>query len=445
MGADESGDEGSYIEFDDMPIYAKVPMWILLAKIPPQAKIAWIFLFEHANIASQMNQKKAVAPKMDTIAHAIGTTRQRLRKFLDELVDIGALEIREYRYAGGMRRGYAYKILHKLPAKHDGPASLGEYYKGVGGDGFEWVLHRRAGAEEVISAGQAGRYPMATAGRSPKETVGRDPKETVDGDPKHPAVRTARRTKPLVAGKSKTPPPPSSVGAGEGATAEPPLEDEEMKSYDEDPSPEARAHYEGEIEEETAENEPDGLQEGLEGVRGLIASLPGLEGAQEGSCGFLEYPVAEALAAGWTETALRAALIRHTDVAQARNKAVIPSWYANAFSKIGPAPKTATPLCAHPGHRLAPTPDPVNGGCLPCNTVAARGPAADKPAERGPVPDGGGDALTMEQAMASMRRTVHTRGSFREDTGSRRQMPHHRAKDAADQACEQANSMLREG
>lgn len=229
------------------------------------------------------------------------------------------------------------------------------------------------------------------------------------------------------------------AGAREDATPEAPLEDEEeMKSYDEDPSPGARAHYEGESEEGTAENGPDGLQEGLEGVRRFIASLPGLEGAQEGAYGFLEYPVAEALAAGWTEQALKATLIRHTDVRQARNPGVIPSWYANAFSKIGEAPKPVVPLCAHPGHARNPVSDPVNGGCLPCNTVLRQAPAV--PVRRERIEPVSSDDVV---SAADLIRQAMRNRKFDAREPSRRQMPGHRAKDQADQARRQAGELLR--
>ena len=288
------------------------------------------------------------------------------------------------------------------------------------------------------------RHPGSTGVADEGEVVG---KTTTGGRKNDHGGRNSVADEPLTSdsGSLKKPslknPPPQAfrAGAREDATPEAPLEDEEeMKSYDEDPSPEARAHYEGESEEGTAENGPDGLQEGLEGVRRFIASLPGLEGAQEGAYGFLEYPVAEALAAGWTEQALKATLIRHTDVRQARNPGVIPSWYANAFSKIGEAPKPVVPLCAHPGHARNPVSDPVNGGCLPCNTVLRQAPAV--PVRRERIEPVSSDDVV---SAADLIRQAMRNRKFDAREPSRRQMPGHRAKDQADQARRQAGELLR--
>lgn len=433
-------DEGSFIDCDtDMPFYTPVPMWITLAKIPPQSKIAWTFLAEHTNVGRQMGVKRITAPKMETIAKALGTSRQRLRGFFDALEEIGALKITEFRYMGGMRRGYTYKVYSKVPEGYDGPTSLAEYYKGLGVTQFEWVQHRNEAAETAVSAGQPGRYQTAPTGGTQTDPADRHQTATADGDQKTPAIRKARRSKPLVGGNPvPPPPPPSSVGPGEDATPEAPLEeDEEMKGNNDNPSAEPRAHLpqerEGGEEESYADNEPQALPDGLVDIPGWLATLPGLGGAQRSLCGFLEYPVMQALAAGWTLEALAAYLAPKVDPDRAHNKNSIPIWYANHLKDLPAPPKAVVPLCDNPAHARNPKEDPVRGGCFWCNSAPKAGTIVQ--------PEPLVDPIDMTTAVAACRKAITDR--FTGPERSRNQMPHHRAKDEADRNRAKANDLLR--
>jgi hypothetical protein len=429
----EEYEESGYIECDDMPIYAQVPMWITLANIPPQSKIAWIFLSEHANVARQMGKKRVVAPKMDTIAKAIGTSRQRLRKFLKELVDIGALEQHQYRYAGGMRRGYTYKIRSAVPAEYSGPTSLGEYYNGVGGYQFEWMEHRTEGAEKAISAGQAGGVPMTPTGGYLKDPTEGSPSVPVEGDQKSPAIRSDRRSKPFVGGSSVLPPPPpSSVGAGEDATPEAPLEeDEEIENFE--------TNNDG-FAIDTSQEGLEGASEGPDGIPEWLATLPGLNGPQAPAHGFLEYPVMLAVRAGWTLQALKKHLAPLVDPSKARSKNAIPGWYDRHLGELPEPPKAVVPLCDNPAHQLSPQEDPVNGGCLLCNTQAATGPREKTAIPPGILQDTGGDTVALGVAFRADRRAKRL---ARVAEPSRSDTPQVRAHREAERNRVKANDLLR--
>ena len=238
--------------------------------------------------------------------------------------------------------------------------------------------------------------------------------------------------------RTNTPPPPSSVGPGEDATPEAPLkEDEEMKGNDENPSAEPRAHLpqerEGGEEESFADNEPQGLPDGLVDIPGWLATLPGLGGAQRSLCGFLEYPVMQALAAGWTLEALAAYLAPKVDPDRAHNKNSIPIWYANHLKELPAPPKAVVPLCDNPAHARNPKEDPVRGGCFWCNSA----PKAGTTVEPEPLVD----PIDMTTAVAACRQSLANR--FTGPERSRNQMPHHRAKDEADRNRAKANDLLR--
>ncbi|MBD3004760.1 hypothetical protein [Streptomyces sp. 5-10] len=208
---------GNIIDPSGMPtFYTPNPVWITLARIKPQAKIAWTFLAEHANVGRQMGVQNLPCPKMDTIAEAIGTSRKQLRFYLDDLVDIGALEIEEYRYAGGMRRGYRYKPIFNPPADYDGPTSLKQFYDGREGSQFEWMMHRQEAANTDETAGQPGGSQMTSSGGGHPAPADSSHSDTVEGGRKNPAYRKARRSKPVGANPSLSPSSPTE-GAGSGA------------------------------------------------------------------------------------------------------------------------------------------------------------------------------------------------------------------------------------
>lgn len=222
------------------------------------------------------------------------------------------------------------------------------------------------------------------------------------------------------------------------ASAEPRLEeDEEMKGNNDNPSAEPRAHLpqerEGGEEESYADNEPQALPDGLVDIPGWLATLPGLGGAQRSLCGFLEYPVMQALAAGWTLEALAAYLAPKVDPDRAHNKNSIPIWYANHLKELPAPPKAVVPLCDNPAHARNPKEDPVRGGCFWCNSAPKAGTIVQ--------PEPLVDPIDMTTAVAACRKAITDR--FTGPERSRNQMPHHRAKDEADRNRAKANDLLR--
>jgi hypothetical protein len=226
-------------------------------------------------------------------------------------------------------------------------------------------------------------------------------------------------------------------------TPEAPREEDEIESNGNDtPSAEPRADLPQEREggEEVFDGQKSSQRspERLEAVRTFIGSLPGVNGQQTAAQPALEDGVAEALERGFTFDTLRAALIAHTDWAKARDPKVIPAWYVNAFPKIGDPPKSVTPLCDNPAHAHQPMPDPVDGGCLPCNTLATRGPITKTALEPGVKVDIDGDST---DAGAVLRAAIQKR-RFGGDTRSRKQTPAQRMGDEADANRAKANQLL---
>jgi hypothetical protein len=242
---------------------------------------------------------------------------------------------------------------------------------------------------------------------------------------------------PLKAGKN-TPPPPSSVGAGShDATPEAPLEDEEeMKGRDDKHTPSAPPE-EWSAGRAAFEEATDGVQEALLGALGFLGTLPGLNGLQNGSYGFLAESVVEAFDAGWTEDTLRTWLKPLIDPTKAKNPGAVPTWYARHLGGLPDAPKPVVPLCNHPGHQQAPKKDPVNGGCFFCNTQAATGPRT-KTAMKGNDVVETTDALT---ARALCRQAVATRFKMTEPPETETSAL--RAWREADENRRKANDLLR--
>lgn len=265
-----------------------------------------------------------------------------------------------------------------------------------------------------------------------------------------PNAQNSVQNKPLTSenaaflGSSSVPSSASSSSAcaqeRDAAPPEAPLEeDEEFESKDMTPSAEPRGALPQEREDESyAENEPDGPSDGFGGIPEWLMTLPGLSGPQAPPCGFLEYPVMEALRAGWTFDTLKAHLKPLVNPDLARNRNAIPGWYDKHLSSLPAPPKAVTPLCDNPAHAKNPKEDPVKGGCFFCNTQAAAGILEGTSIQPEPVTDTV-DALT---ARDLCRRAVANR-AFNEKEPSRTQMPHHRALDEAERNRNSANRLLR--
>jgi hypothetical protein len=228
------------------------------------------------------------------------------------------------------------------------------------------------------------------------------------------------------------PPPPSSVGAGEDATPEAPLEeDEEIENFE--------TNNDG-FASGTPQEGLEGASEGLDGIPEWLATLPGLNGPQAPAHGFLEYPVMLAVRAGWTLQALKKHLAPLVDPSKARSKNAIPGWYDRHLGELPEPPKAVVPLCDNPAHQLSPQEDPVNGGCLLCNTQAATGPREKTAIPPGILQDTGGDTVALGVAFRADRRAKRL---ARVAEPSRSDTPQVRAHREAERNRVKANDLLR--
>lgn len=139
---------------EDWPTYyTAVPVWVLLSGVSGQAYKAYGFLAEHIN--SRTPGRRISCPKQVAIARILGLKNPRqVAKYTAELEAVGAVRVEEYRYAGGMRRGYRYHVRFNPPKGYAGPTSLHDFY---------------AANEDVRAASNAGRTAAATgktAGRA---------------------------------------------------------------------------------------------------------------------------------------------------------------------------------------------------------------------------------------------------------------------------------------
>lgn len=284
------------------------------------------------------------------------------------------------------------------------------------------------------------------------------PAETQDDSSSAPTCRILTVGDPTVgeaAALSKTafpkpertntpPPPPSSVGAGEDATPEAPLEeDEEMNESKANDDGSAIAGTASRDERELLEDAGSAvrLPVGFEEVRMVLDRLPRLEAAHVTTEGRLWGKIVDALGSGWDPVALAKVLTRHTDADKARSVRVLPDWYANAFDSLPDRPvKPVVALCGHPGHQLSPQEDPVNGGCLLCNTQAATGPREKTAIEPDSVRDAQDDAVALGVAFRADRRAKRL---ARVAEPSRSDTPQVRAHREAERNRVKANDLLR--
>jgi hypothetical protein len=231
----------------------------------------------------------------------------------------------------------------------------------------------------------------------------------------------------------------SSSARGDGyATPEAPLEEDEkeIRGDKHNPSAEPREWSE---ERAAFEKATGGVQEALAGAMGFLGTLPGLTGLQEGAYGFLADIVVAAFDAGWTQDTLKTHLKPLVDPGKAKNPGAVPTWYARHLAGLPEAPRPVVPLCRNPAHTLNPTPDPVNGGCLPCNTQAATGRREKTRLE----PEEATETTDAVTAMALCRQAVTTRNFAGRPDTPRDETPALRAWRQADQSRRQANDLIR--
>lgn len=129
---DPYGDDGNEITLDDWPaVFTNIPVWILLADLSDRAYRMYCFLAEHINsqLRKEPMAKRIAFPKQKAIALVLGLKDDRkVARYRTELAGLGAIEVEEYRYMGGMRRGYRYKVRFNPPPGYSGAVSLEHFY-----------------------------------------------------------------------------------------------------------------------------------------------------------------------------------------------------------------------------------------------------------------------------------------------------------------------------
>ncbi|MFE3502932.1 hypothetical protein [Kitasatospora sp. NPDC059160] len=124
---DDQGEE--LVPDEDWPtFFTMVPVWLLLCGCSAQAYRMYAFLAEHIN--QREPGKRIACPKQVAVARVLGLKDDRqVARYRQELAGLGALRVEEYRYNGGMRRGYRYVVRFNPPAGFEGLRSLQAFYE----------------------------------------------------------------------------------------------------------------------------------------------------------------------------------------------------------------------------------------------------------------------------------------------------------------------------
>lgn len=165
---------------EDWPTYyTRVPVWILLAGASAQAYRLYAFLAEHIN--NSRPGQRISCPKQTAIALVLGLKNpKQVARYANELAAMGAIRIAEYRYAGGMRRGYKYHVRFNPPAGYTGLVSLSQFYE-AHPEVRSAANQGRVSAALDKMAGHAGGTPESTSGGTADSTARGATKDTVHG------------------------------------------------------------------------------------------------------------------------------------------------------------------------------------------------------------------------------------------------------------------------
>lgn len=126
--------------------FTMVGDWVLLSDLSPQAKLLYALLAAHINI---VEGDRKVWPSLETLAGWMGVKQPRsVSKYVDELVEIGALQKEQQRTADGLRTRNAYYVEGEPPAGLPTPTRFSDFYA------------QRAAARREL-AGQAVARPSA--------------------------------------------------------------------------------------------------------------------------------------------------------------------------------------------------------------------------------------------------------------------------------------------
>lgn len=154
--------------------FTMVGDWVLTSGVKPQAHTLYWALSAHV---SMTRSDADVWPKQEVLAQLCGFSRtQSLAPYLDQLVEIGAIEMELIRYAGNSRQRYRYTVHENPPEGYTGPTSLADLYAALGESEDGVVIVPKEGRQ-----GQAGGVATAAA-------------QAATDAPKKPRRRTRAKT-----------------------------------------------------------------------------------------------------------------------------------------------------------------------------------------------------------------------------------------------------------
>lgn len=95
--------------------------------VSAKAYLMYAFLAEHIN--NRTPGQRIACPKQTAIARVMGLKDDRkVAAYRRELEALGAIRVSEYRYRGGMRRGYRYVVRFNPSEAYQGLLTLGQFY-----------------------------------------------------------------------------------------------------------------------------------------------------------------------------------------------------------------------------------------------------------------------------------------------------------------------------
>ena len=196
--------------------------WVALSGIDDHAKALYWCLSMHVNVTRGDTE---VWPSRYTLAEWCGFAKaESVDRYLAQLVDLGAVEIRQHRHAGGMRARNRYIVHGNPPDDYTGARSL-----------HEWYQRRRAEAdpEPARSPLQRTTAPPAETRETPAQPVVRSSglPESAPADLGSPLQRTVTKTKnnktnTTTRARARTAPAPATLPKAEGEGETPPKDDE---------------------------------------------------------------------------------------------------------------------------------------------------------------------------------------------------------------------------
>ncbi|MEU9480785.1 helix-turn-helix domain-containing protein [Streptomyces sp. NPDC048191] len=173
-------DEHEVYSSDAPPAFTMVPEWITYSDLKPAQREFWTVL---ASCVNHDRPDNRVWPAGPELADAMRIKNpDQLKPYREALQSIGAVVIKEKRYANGMRRRYVYDVRFHPPKDYTGPRTR-----------QEWLARRKerlaaaAAAESADTAAFEAANPDETAGQpgTPKNSGAGAPKNEGTGTPEN--------------------------------------------------------------------------------------------------------------------------------------------------------------------------------------------------------------------------------------------------------------------